>query len=68
MIEDGGLNVIACIGWGSPVWRAERLPLRSGWYEGGSLLPVNSLDNRRTSASHSLSALALHEQRALGHS
>jgi len=40
MIEDGGLNVIACIGWGSLVWRPERLRLRSGWYEGGPLLPV----------------------------
>ncbi|WP_363799844.1 hypothetical protein ABU614_06965 [Lysobacter firmicutimachus] len=40
MNEVGEHRGIACIGWGSLIWRQESLPLRSAWFGGGPELPV----------------------------
>jgi hypothetical protein len=32
--------LIACLGWGSLIWKADELPLASGWFIDGPALPV----------------------------
>lgn len=43
---------IACIGWGSLIWRPERLQIQNHWFEDGPILPIEftriSNDNRVT--------------------
>ncbi|MEO5789254.1 hypothetical protein [Gelidibacter sp.] len=43
---------IACIGWGSLIWRPERLKIQNYWFEDGPILPIEftriSSDNRVT--------------------
>lgn len=43
---------IACIGWGSLIWRPERLKIKNHWFEDGPILPIEftriSRDNRVT--------------------
>ena len=43
---------IACIGWGSLIWRPERLKIQNHWFEDGPILPIEftriSSDNRVT--------------------
>lgn len=43
---------IACIGWGSLIWRPERLKIQNHWYEDDPILPIEftriSSDNRVT--------------------
>lgn len=31
---------IACLGWGSLVWRPEDLPIVGGWHPGGPVIPI----------------------------
>lgn len=31
---------IACLGWGSLIWRPENLKIQSAWFEDGPLLPI----------------------------
>jgi hypothetical protein len=31
---------IACIGWGSLIWRPENLQIQNKWYEDGPILPI----------------------------
>ena len=31
---------IACIGWGSLVWRPENLQIQNKWFDDGPLLPI----------------------------
>ncbi|MEZ3498428.1 hypothetical protein [Pantoea sp. KPR_PJ] len=31
---------IACLGWGSLIWKSGELPVESDWYQDGPLLPV----------------------------
>ena len=43
---------IACIGWGSLIWRPEGLPIHDKWFEDGPILPIefsrHSADDRMT--------------------
>lgn len=34
------MAIIACIGWGSLIWRPETLPIQRHWFEDGPFLPV----------------------------
>ena len=31
---------IACLGWGSLIWRPENLPIQNSWFENGPMLPI----------------------------
>ena len=40
MDEALGIDCIACLGWGSLVWRQGTLPVSSQWHTGGPALPI----------------------------